>query len=152
MHEYLKKINAEDPVLEYCLFQPGTFMNYLSYPHRSAAHLAAQCIGTDIGEKHALMTEDGEAYQVFTTVQDLAKVVARAIGFEGKWPKTGGVVGSRIQQRKIVELAEKHAGERTTSVAETLASSIAPQHWTADKLECRNFRSTPSAKDCRPRK
>jgi len=33
IHEHLRELNAEKPVLEFCLFQTGIFMNYIVYPH-----------------------------------------------------------------------------------------------------------------------
>jgi len=113
LHDHLKAINAEKTVLEYCLFQPGSFMNYLSYPYLSAEHLAAQCIGTDVATRHALITGEGDAWEVYTTAEDFAKVVARAIDFEGKWPEIGGVVGCRVQQKDYIKLMDKYAGKFT---------------------------------------
>lgn len=85
-------------------------MNYLSYPYISAEHLAIQCVGTDVATKHALITEKGDAWQVYTTVQDFAKVVALAIDFEGKWPEVGGVVGSRVREKDYIELMDRYTG------------------------------------------
>ena len=64
----------------------------------------------DFGAGHALVTEEGLGWHVYTTVQDFAKVVARALDYEGRWPEDGGVVGDRIQQKDIVDLAEKYRG------------------------------------------
>ena len=111
VHEYLKSINAKEPVLEYCLFQPGSFMNYLSYPYPSAKHLMVQNVGIDVAERHALITGEGDAWQVFTTADDFAKVVARAVDFEGSWPEVGGMVGERIQQNELIGLLEKYTGK-----------------------------------------
>ena len=115
LHDHLKAINAEKTVLEYCLFQPGSFMNYLSYPYPSAEHLAAQCIGIDVATRQALITGEGDAWEVFTTVQDFAKVVARAIDFEDKWPETGGIVGCRVRQKDYIKMMDKYASKSTVS-------------------------------------
>src|SRR6266487_1498252 len=110
VHEYLRELNAEKPVLEYCLFQPGLFMNYLSYPHKSAKHLYITCVFVDVENKQAFLIEDGEEWLVYTTIQDVAKVVARAIDYPGRWPETGGIVGDRIQTKDLIKLAEKIRG------------------------------------------
>ena len=74
VHEYLRELNAEKLVLEYCLFQPGLFTNYLSYPHKSAEHLHITCVFVDVENKQALFTEAGEEWLVHTTIQDVDKV------------------------------------------------------------------------------
>lgn len=110
VHDYLKQVNAEKPVLEYCLFQPGLFMNYLGYPHKTAKHLFITCVFMDVENGHALQVEDGNYWVGNTTIQDLARVVARAIDYPGKWPETGGMVGSRIQMKELIKLAERIRG------------------------------------------
>ncbi|KAI9731031.1 MAG: hypothetical protein M1834_005494 [Cirrosporium novae-zelandiae] len=114
LHAHLKELNAEKPVLEYCLFQCGVFMNYLAYPKVTTEHLFITCIGYDCEGGHAIMVEEGEDWRVWTTIQDVAKVVAAAIDYEGKWPEVGGIVGSRIQEKELVKLIEKYAGRPMT--------------------------------------
>jgi nucleoside-diphosphate-sugar epimerase len=106
----LKELNAEKPVLEFCLFQTGIFMNYIVYPHVTAKHLFISPVGFDVEEGHAIMVEDGEEFRAYITIQDVAKVVAAAIGYEGKWPETGGMVGAKMQSKELIKLVEKHAG------------------------------------------
>lgn len=64
----------------------------------------------DVENGHTLQVEDGDYWIVFTTIQDVAKVVARAIDYPGKWPEIGGMVGSRIQMKELVHLAERIRG------------------------------------------
>jgi hypothetical protein len=45
-----------------------------------------------------------------TKVQDLANVVAEAIDYEGEWPETGGISGSRITSSELIKLAESIRG------------------------------------------
>src|SRR4051812_9272712 len=103
VHAHLKELNAEKPVLEYCLFQPGVFMNYLVYPHVTAKHLFISCVGYDVQNGHAVLVDDGEEWRVFTTIQDTVKVVAAAIDYEGKWPEVGGIVGTRIKPKDLIK-------------------------------------------------
>ena len=49
-----------------------------------------------------------------TTVQDLANVVARAIGFEGEWPVIGGIQGTKISVGQLIALGEKVRGRFTS--------------------------------------
>lgn len=110
IHAYLKELNAEKTVLEYSLFQTGIFMNYLVYPKVTAKHLFITCIGFDTQAGQALMVEDGEEQRAWTTIQDVAKVVAAAIDYEGKWPEVGGMVGSKLKQKDLIKLLEKYSG------------------------------------------
>lgn len=73
-------------------------------------HLHITCIFLDVENGHALQVEDGDYWLAHTTIQDVAKVVARAIDYPGKWPETGGMVGSRIEMKELVQLAEKIRG------------------------------------------
>lgn len=43
---------------------------------------------------------------VWTTVEDIAGVVARAIEYEGEWPAVGGISGSRVTVREMLQLGE----------------------------------------------
>jgi nucleoside-diphosphate-sugar epimerase len=54
---------------------------------------------------------DGEDRMSLTTVQDLAKVVAAAVEYEGEWPEIGGVCGGQITISELIRLGEKVRGE-----------------------------------------
>ncbi len=144
VHEHLKELNAEKPVLEFCLFQTGVFMNYLVYPHVTAKTLFITCIGIDVKEGQAVMVEEGEGYRVYTTIQDVAKVVAAAIDYEGTWPEIGGMVGSRIKPKDLIKLVEKNAG--TFSRAQSAPQSFDVSTANAFNLQAVLSRFTPSRK------
>lgn len=110
MYKYLQEINAEKPVLEYCLFEPGVFTNYLAYPYQSTKHLFITPVFMALDEKQVIQTDDGEEWQTFTTIDDVARVVGRAIDYPGKWPEIGGIVGHKIQTKDAIKLAEKVLG------------------------------------------
>ena len=57
-----------------------------------------------------MLVEEGEEWRVMTTIQDVAKVVAAAIDYEGKWPEIGGIAGSRMKPKDVVKLLEKYSG------------------------------------------
>lgn len=115
IHEYLKQINANGPVLEYCLFQTGLFMNYLGYPNKTAKHLHTSGIYHSPGEGHSVIVDDGEGWETWTLIQDSAKVVARAIDYEGRWPEVGGIVGTRIKSKDMLKLMQEVCGKSSSS-------------------------------------
>lgn len=98
-------------MLEYCLFQPGVFMNYIVYPRVTASHLFIGCVGFHLDKRYVVLVGDGEDERVWTTVQDVAKVVVEAIDYEEKWPEVGGIVGDRIKQKDVLALLQKYIGK-----------------------------------------
>lgn len=107
----LIRLPYNQKVLEYTLFQPGLFMNYLTNPFKSAVHLHQTQLPFDLNNRRAIVPENYEQiYITLTKVQDLAQVVARAISFEGKWPTVGGVKGTDISLEQLISLGEKVRG------------------------------------------
>lgn len=51
-----------------------------------------------------------DAIMTFTTVSDLAAIVASAVGYEGKWPTTGGIRGNRVTFSRVVDISRKIRG------------------------------------------
>jgi len=98
-------------VLEYCLFQPGLFTNYFSWPHVSTKYLSTPQLHIDFENRRAIVVEGGDPQLTLTTVQDLAKVVAAAIDYEGEWPETGGVRGGQITIPKLLQLGAELRGK-----------------------------------------
>ncbi|MCJ1388149.1 hypothetical protein MMC18_000994 [Xylographa bjoerkii] len=111
IHTHLKNLNAEKPVLEFTLFQPGVFTNVVVWPRKTAEYLYTTCIGIDIDGGHALMVEDGGQDFTFTTVHDTAKVVASAIEYEGPWPEFGGIAGSQLKYGELLDKIEQDTGK-----------------------------------------
>ncbi|KIX01185.1 uncharacterized protein Z518_08910 [Rhinocladiella mackenziei CBS 650.93] len=107
---YLEQINAQGKVLEYCLFQPGMFMNYLSFPKKSASHLHLSPIPIDVQNYKAITLEGENPHVVFTTVQDLARVVALAVEHTLPWPTVGQICGTRTTVKDLISLAEQIRG------------------------------------------
>jgi len=60
----------------------------------------------DFKNRRAIIVEDHDSIMTFTTVQDLAKVVARAVDYEGEWPRIGGISGNRVPVSRILEIGE----------------------------------------------
>lgn len=109
--EYLEGINKDTKVLEYCLFQPGLFTNYLITPHKTAKYLDMFGTPYDLNTRRMLLVEGGDDSVVtFTTVADFAQVVAKAVEYEGVWPIVGGIAGTQMTIGQLVALGEKVRG------------------------------------------
>ncbi|KAK1714436.1 NmrA-like family protein [Colletotrichum lupini] len=110
--KYLATINKDKKVLEYCLFQPGLFTNYMTYPFSSSKHVQLFETPFNFYQRRALVVDGGEnAIITFTTAQDLARVVALAVEYEGEWPVIGGVQGAQVSVAQLIALGEKIRGE-----------------------------------------
>ncbi|EXF83879.1 NmrA-like family protein [Colletotrichum fioriniae PJ7] len=109
--KYLASINKDKKVLEYCLFQPGLFTNYMTYPFSSSKHVQLFETPFNFYQRRALVVDGGEdAIITFTTAQDLARVVALAVEYEGEWPLIGGIQGAQVSVRQLIALGEKIRG------------------------------------------
>ncbi|KAK0725526.1 hypothetical protein B0H67DRAFT_659126 [Lasiosphaeris hirsuta] len=108
--EYLRQVNATEKVLEYTLFQPGLFLNYLATPHKTSKHLAPLNTFVDFHNRRAIVVDGIDTIMTFTTVQDMAAVVAKAVGFEGQWPAVGGIRGNRVAVSQLIEIGTRVRG------------------------------------------
>lgn len=98
-------------ILEYTLFQPGLFIDYLAYPYNTTNHISLIQTPIDFENRRILTVKGREdARIVFTTAQDLANVVAQAIEYEGKWPVIGGIRGSDLTVAQLISLGERIRG------------------------------------------
>lgn len=110
--QYLQHVNKDSKVLEYCLFQPGLFTNYLTHPYKSATHVKSMETPFDFGRRRMIVCDSGEVPNItFTTVRDLANVVAQAIDYAGEWPVDGGIKGSVLSLEQLVALGEMIRGQ-----------------------------------------
>ncbi|KAI1641867.1 NAD(P)-binding protein [Daldinia loculata] len=104
---YLEKLNKEKKVIEYTRFQVGTFTNYLGHPHKTTNHVHTVPFLYDFESQHAVAIEGSlDDAIVWTTVQDIAGVVARAVEYKGEWPAIGGISGTRATIGELLQLAE----------------------------------------------
>ncbi|KAK5023210.1 hypothetical protein LTS07_009432 [Exophiala sideris] len=126
--EYLKEVNKNGKVnrsshfpiaslanmfvqvLEYCLFQPGLFLNYLGTPNKTSRYLTPLNTFVDFQNRRGIVVDGHDPIITLTTVQDLAAVVAKAVDFEGEWPIVGGMRGNSIAVSKILEIGERVRG------------------------------------------
>ncbi|KAI0143466.1 hypothetical protein GGR57DRAFT_366227 [Xylariaceae sp. FL1272] len=111
IREYLLQINQKQKVLEYTLFQPGLFLEYLASPHKTAKHLSPLETVFDFQNCRAVVVEGREdAIWTFTTVQDVASVVARAVDYGGEWPVDGGIQGNKLTASELLQIGERVRG------------------------------------------
>ncbi|KAL1794104.1 hypothetical protein ACET3X_007525 [Alternaria dauci] len=97
--------------IEYCLFQPGFFTEYFAAPHRTAKHFHTFKMFADFEYRRAIILEGSEdAPLTLTTVEDMAKVVALALEYTGKWPTVGGFQGTQTTLSAFLSLAESIRG------------------------------------------
>lgn len=98
-------------VLEYTLFQPGLFMDYLAFPYKIAKHIDPLQSVFDYHDCRAIVVDGHEdAIMTLTTAADVATIVARAVDYEGEWPEIGGIKGNRVTFSQIIEIGEKIRG------------------------------------------
>ncbi|KAI0886562.1 NAD(P)-binding protein [Annulohypoxylon maeteangense] len=111
IREYLEDVNQKGQVLEYTLFQQGIFLDYLAYPYKTSKHVDPLQSVFDFENRRAIVVDGHEdAIMTLTTVADLARVVARAVDYEGTWPKVSGIRGNRVTFSQIVEIGERIRG------------------------------------------
>jgi hypothetical protein len=60
--------------------------------------------------------EGQDSLFTFTSVKDLANVVALAIDYQGEWPLIGGINGLTLPTSKILELGVNIRGMCTSSL------------------------------------
>lgn len=82
-------------------------MNYLGHPHKTSNHVNTLGFLFDFEKQHATLLKDRlDDVVVWTTVQDIAGVVARAVEYQGEWPAVGGITGSRVTVGEMLRLGE----------------------------------------------
>ncbi|KAK0662035.1 hypothetical protein QBC41DRAFT_32826 [Cercophora samala] len=108
IREYLAELNKDKKVLEYTLFQPGQFTDYLCHPYKSSRHIHPFQTQIDFHARRAIILEGSEDARItWITAKDLANVVAKAVEYEGEWPVDGGIQGDELTIGEIITLGEK---------------------------------------------
>jgi hypothetical protein len=67
----------------------------------------------DFENRRAIVVEGFDAVITYTTVQDLAAVVARAVEYVGEWPLNGGISGNRVAISQLLKIGQKVRGKST---------------------------------------
>ncbi|KFX89807.1 hypothetical protein O988_08484 [Pseudogymnoascus sp. VKM F-3808] len=133
IRDYLQKVNENGKILEYCLFQPGLFLNYLASPHKTAKHVAPLNTMFDFENRRAVVVDGYDFIMTFTTVQDLARVVAQVVDYDGEWPAIGGIRGNRVSVSQILKIGERVRGRPfaiDTVKLDDLEAGILKTSWT----------------------
>lgn len=87
-------------------------MDFLGHPHKTSKYITTAPLQLDFQERRALAVEDHlDAEVTYTTVQDIANVVARAVDYKGEWPTVGGIRGHKTTARELIAIAEEVPGE-----------------------------------------
>ena len=110
VREHLKSVNVPEMKLEYTCFQPGLFLDYFTYPMQSAKHLKITQHYIDFETRQAILVDDGDQPVTFTLIDDLARMVAEAVDYEGIWPADGGVAGWQTTSAELVRVGESLCG------------------------------------------
>lgn len=64
----------------------------------------------DFQNRRAIVVDGHDAIMTYTSVQDLAAVIAEAADLDGEWPVIGGISGNRVSISQILEVGEKLRG------------------------------------------
>jgi hypothetical protein len=103
-------------VIEYSLFQPGWFLNYLAGNRQTAKHVQPNGLFFVDHEKGvAHVAGDLTEKYTYTTVADLVNIVVKAVEYEGEWPKIGGINGNTLSFGEEIAIGEKVRGEWSTN-------------------------------------
>ena len=102
---------AADSTLQHTIFRPSLLLNYLASPRRTSPHLTPlQTPFVCLRSRRAVRIEDRDPYVTFTSVRDLARVVARAVSQPGAWPAVSGIRGERVRLSELIAICERVRG------------------------------------------
>ena len=65
----------------------------------------------DFQNRRAIVVDGHDAIMTYTTAEDLAAVVVRAVDLDGEWPMIGGISGDKLPISQILQIGEKLRGE-----------------------------------------
>lgn len=74
----------------------------------------------DIQNRRAIIVEGHNAVMTYTSVKDLAAVVARAVDLDGEWPVVGGISGDKVSISELLKVGEKVRGMFSPSDSKTI--------------------------------
>ncbi|RDW84616.1 hypothetical protein BP6252_02206 [Coleophoma cylindrospora] len=93
-------------VIEYCLFQPGLLLDYLT-PPGTPGLTSTQELWIDFDKRRAIKLEGKEGVFTGTRMDDIANFVVQAIGYAGEWPTIGGIHRTRLTDAQLIEIVAK---------------------------------------------
>jgi hypothetical protein len=111
VRDYLREVNSPVKKIEYTLFQPGFFTNYLATTRPTTKHFHMQDMFIDFANRRVLQVDEGQYPFALTTVEDTAEIAARALELpDGAWPEIGGMCGQRMTVVELVKVGEELRG------------------------------------------
>ncbi|EWZ89459.1 hypothetical protein FOWG_09159 [Fusarium oxysporum f. sp. lycopersici MN25] len=114
IQEYLEEINKDRKVIEYTLFQPGIFLDYLGHPHKRLKYLYSMDSPWLVRENRIVSVKGSEDKPLtFTAARDIGRIVRRAIEYEGEWPQIGGIMGNQVTPRQLKQIVQRVTGKPT---------------------------------------
>ncbi|EAQ88491.1 hypothetical protein CHGG_05110 [Chaetomium globosum CBS 148.51] len=98
----------DNKVIEYSLFQPGWFMNYLGGNRKIATHVQPTGF-TAVDYEHGRARVPGSLSNkvTYTAIHDVVNVVVKAIDYEGEWPIIGGINGNTLSVAEEIAIGER---------------------------------------------
>ncbi|KAH6631356.1 hypothetical protein F5144DRAFT_215579 [Chaetomium tenue] len=112
IREYLAEKNRDSKVIEYSLFQPGWFLNYLAGNRKIATHVQPTGFTAVDYEKGRARVPGSLSHKVtYTAIQDVVNVVVKAIDYEGEWPIIGGINGNTLSLAEEIAIGERVRGK-----------------------------------------
>jgi hypothetical protein len=85
-------------------------LDYLATPYKTAKYLEPLNTMINFQNRRAIVVDGYDAIMTYTTVKDLAAVVARAVDLDDEWPVVGGIRGNRVPISQILKIGEKVRG------------------------------------------
>jgi hypothetical protein len=89
----------------------------------------------DFENRRAIVVDGHDSVMTYTTVQDLAAVVARAVDLDSEWPIIGGISGNRVAVSQILKIGEKVRGTIYLPKHIELLTWITGRPFTIDKVK-----------------
>lgn len=106
---YLHELNVKNELgdLQYCLFQPSVFIDYLAHPYPLSPGLITWPFFIDFESRRAMVLDDGDIPIVLTACSDVSEVLALALDDPKPWPIVGGMQGVKTNINEILMLGKK---------------------------------------------
>jgi hypothetical protein len=93
------------------LFQPGLFLEYLACPHQTSSTIIPLQTPWNFEARSAIVTKSHDPVLTFTSIDDIAAIVVRAVASEQKWPVIGGLSGMKLTVSELIRLGERVRGK-----------------------------------------
>ncbi|KAK4034653.1 hypothetical protein C8A01DRAFT_48992 [Parachaetomium inaequale] len=112
IREYLEEKNRDKKAIEYTLFQPGWFLNYIAGTRQTAKHVTSSPFTlVDHENFRARYAGSLDKQVTYTAVHDVVNIVVMAVDYEGEWPTDGSINGNTLSVAEEIALGEKVRGK-----------------------------------------